>query len=88
MKEGNRGIRDKSRVRCFNCQAYGHFAVECRKPRKEREAQREINLSQITKDEPALLIAKVREIEVNSMLSKEDSIVQNQCVDTKEQKES
>ncbi|KAL8107212.1 hypothetical protein AgCh_023865 [Apium graveolens] len=27
-----RGIRDKSRVKCFNCHGYGHFAADYRKP--------------------------------------------------------
>lgn len=27
-----RGVKDKSRVRCFNCQLQGHFAYECHKP--------------------------------------------------------
>lgn len=31
-----RGVRDKSRVRCFNCSSYGHFDIECRKPKRER----------------------------------------------------
>lgn len=25
---------DKSKVRCFNCRDYGHFASECRKPKE------------------------------------------------------
>lgn len=36
-REENRGGRDRSRARCFNCQAFGHFARDCRKPRRERE---------------------------------------------------
>ncbi|XP_074342952.1 uncharacterized protein LOC141680695 [Apium graveolens] len=32
-KEGNRGYRDKSKVRCFNCSILGHYASECRKPK-------------------------------------------------------
>lgn len=33
--QGVRGVRDRSKVRCFNCQAYGHFAIECRKTRQD-----------------------------------------------------
>lgn len=32
-----RGIRDKSRVRCFNCHLLGHYADECRKPQRVKE---------------------------------------------------
>ncbi|XP_074374773.1 uncharacterized protein LOC141715191 [Apium graveolens] len=32
-----RGNRDKSQVRCFNCGIMGHYAAECRKPRRGRE---------------------------------------------------
>lgn len=49
-----RGVRDKSKVRCFNCLGYGHYAVECKKPR-ERE-QKEANLAEMQDDEPALLV--------------------------------
>lgn len=28
-KDYTRGPRDRSKVRCFNCQAYGHYAAEC-----------------------------------------------------------
>ncbi|XP_074362730.1 uncharacterized protein LOC141703007 [Apium graveolens] len=50
--------RDKSRVRCFNCSAYEHFAFECKKPKRNREQKQESNLTQIEDDEPALLLAK------------------------------
>ncbi|XP_074351808.1 uncharacterized protein LOC141690955 [Apium graveolens] len=50
--------RDKSRVRCFNCSGYGHFAFECKKPKRNREQKQESNLTQMEDDEPALLLAK------------------------------
>ncbi|KAL8089642.1 hypothetical protein AgCh_039213 [Apium graveolens] len=62
-REESRGGRDRSRVRCFKCQAYGHYAAECRKPRRERNTSKEVNLSVIQGDEPALLIAEVGKIE-------------------------
>lgn len=83
-----RGGRDKSRVRCYNCQGFGHIAVDCRKPRKEREFQKEVNLTISHEDEPALLIAEVEKTEERSMLLKEDSIVPNLRTKVEEQKES
>ncbi|KAL8107457.1 hypothetical protein AgCh_024023 [Apium graveolens] len=55
----NRGGRDKSKVRCYNFQNYGHFASECRKPRRDvRDTSREVNLSKLEEDEPALLFVE------------------------------
>lgn len=70
-RDGNRSGRDRSKVRCFNCQAYGHFAIECRKPCKEKDVQKEVNLSQIQEDEPTLLITEVGKTETDTMLLKE-----------------
>ena len=28
---------DKSSIQCYNCQKYGHFAYECRNPKRERK---------------------------------------------------
>lgn len=49
--------RDKSKVKCFNCNVNGHFAKECRKPRRERKEQ--VNLTQVQDEEPTLLMAQV-----------------------------
>lgn len=54
----SRAGMDKSRVKCFNCHLYGHFAVECRKPRRTKEMRQEAQLSQTEDDEPALILAK------------------------------
>ncbi|XP_074352318.1 uncharacterized protein LOC141691479 [Apium graveolens] len=74
-KESNRGGRDRSRMRCFNCQAFGHFAYECRKPRRDKEPQKEVNLTQIQGDEPALLIAEIEEPMKEMMLLNEEMVV-------------
>jgi GAG-pre-integrase domain/Zinc knuckle len=40
---------DKSKIKCFNCSIYGHFASECRKPKKE-------NVNLIEKEEESVLL--------------------------------
>lgn len=51
-------MRYKSEIRCYNCQTYGHFIVECRKPRRIKEAKHEALMAQTDEDEPALLLAE------------------------------
>lgn len=53
-----RWVKDKSKVRCFNCSSYGHFAVECKKSRREKETKEEALMAQILNEEPALLKVK------------------------------
>lgn len=63
-KEGSSNVRnkggrvDKSTVKCYNCNIYGHFAAECRKPKKNRESRQEVHMAQADDDEPTLLLAK------------------------------
>lgn len=54
----NRNTRDKSKVRCYNCQIYGHYAADCRKPNRNRDQKQEANMAVVEDDEPALLLAK------------------------------
>nr|GEV32939.1 hypothetical protein [Tanacetum cinerariifolium] len=54
--QGASGSQDKSRVQCYNCQEYGHYAGEYKNPR--REHNHENNLIREHHDaEPALLLS-------------------------------
>ena len=67
-------VKDKSRVRCFNCQGQGHFAAECRKPKRDKEQKTEINLAQID-DEPALLLTECDTENKSTLLLNEGNVV-------------
>lgn len=71
----NRGARDKSKVRCFNCNALRHYAAECRKPSIIKEQRHDVNISQIEDDEPALLLAKFESKADDLMLVNETKVI-------------
>ena len=48
-------FRDKSRIRCYNCNTLGHYASECSKSPRGREKKQEVNMAVVEDDEPALL---------------------------------
>lgn len=73
-KGDTRGFRDKSKVRCWNCQGYGHFAADCKKPKRDKESREEANIAQIPDDEPALLLAEKQDDEGTVMLLNEDKV--------------
>lgn len=70
-----RGARDKSRVRCFNCQGYGHYAADCKKPKREKEHKEEVNLAHMQDDEQALLLTKSAENGERVMLINEEKLL-------------
>ncbi|XP_074336741.1 uncharacterized protein LOC141673913 [Apium graveolens] len=74
QSQRNRG-RDKSRVRCFNCNAFGHYAAKCRKPKCNKEQRQEVNISQIDDDEPALLLTQLDKKASDLMLVNESKVV-------------
>ncbi|KAL8134089.1 hypothetical protein AgCh_009237 [Apium graveolens] len=74
QNQRNRGS-DMSRVRCFNCNAFRHYAPEYRKPRCIKEQRQEVNISQIDDDEPALLLVKLDEKASGLMLVNESKVV-------------
>lgn len=68
------GVRDKSKVRCFNCLGYGHYAAECKKSKREKEVKEEANIAQIPDDEPALLLTECSDNEGNVMMLNEEKV--------------
>lgn len=70
-----RGSRDKSKIRCYNCDIYGHFAYDCRKPKRSKEQRQEANIAQVEDDEPALLLAKYEKNKSSLMLVDENRVV-------------
>lgn len=46
--------KDKSHIKCFNCDVYGHYASECHKPWRKRK---ETNLTCTQEEETALLLS-------------------------------
>lgn len=53
----NHAGREKSRLKCYNCNIYEHYVVECHKPRCAKEVKQksrhEAHLSQTKDDELA-----------------------------------
>lgn len=69
--------RDRSKLKCFNYNAYGHFAAECRRPKREKDhkdQKQEVNLTQIKDDESALLLTERSEPERKLVLLNERSV--------------
>lgn len=68
------GFEKKEKVRYFNCSAYGHFTIECKKLKREKETKEEAHLMQILDKEPALVLAKHFKEQEEVMLINEDKL--------------
>ena len=70
--------RDKSHIKCYNCEEYGHYASECKAPKERKD---EVNLTQTQNrdDEPeALLLSILGEESNNMVLLNEDKVFPGQ----------
>lgn len=72
---GWRDRYDKSKVKCFNCQGYGHYAEECKKSKREKEHKEEVNIAQMQDNEPALLLTEKPEEDSTVMLINEEKVL-------------
>ena len=79
----NRVARDRSQLKCFNCSGYGHFAAECRKPRRARQQRGKVNLEQLNDEEPALLMA-LCENDVEDVISFTEDKASNNFIESQE----
>ncbi|XP_074328298.1 uncharacterized protein LOC141666204 [Apium graveolens] len=70
-RDFSRGGRDRAKIYCFNCLAYGYYTVECRKSRRQKERIHEANLAQVNDDEPTLLLAKCQTFKEEMILLNE-----------------
>lgn len=73
-----KGGRDKSHLKCYNRSGYGHFAADCKKPRRLREYKEESNMVKCDDDEPALLLAKCSNKGLMATQLNEDQVVPSQ----------
>ncbi|KAL8107156.1 hypothetical protein AgCh_023818 [Apium graveolens] len=73
-KEGVRSSRDKSKVHYFNCLAYGNYAIECRELKHDKDVKEEAHMAQIPVEEPALLLAELKENEKKVFLINEEQV--------------
>ena len=74
-REFVRSGRDRSKIRCFNCSVYGHYAAECRKPKRESAQKNEVNLAQINDDEATLLLANCQDTKEEVIMLNEGSVI-------------
>lgn len=66
-REGGRGSEsntERGRIQCYNCQDFGHYAAQCRNPRRERNQEANLNQVMNNDDEPALLLSAFNTNEV------------------------
>ncbi|XP_019416396.1 PREDICTED: uncharacterized protein LOC109327685 [Lupinus angustifolius] len=54
-QESGRRKKDKSKIQCFNCKNWGHFALECKLRRRSKEAEARLAKDEDSDEEVLLL---------------------------------
>ncbi|XP_021979913.1 uncharacterized protein LOC110876037 [Helianthus annuus] len=67
----HRKSRDKSHVKCFECNQYGHYASECK---AEKKSEPEVHLTRDPDDEPTLLLSVCGEENNKMVLLNEEKV--------------
>ncbi|XP_020243636.1 uncharacterized protein LOC109821889 [Asparagus officinalis] len=76
---GHEGGRDKSMIKCFNCNNFGHYASECRSKHRDEET----NLTRVLDEEPALLLSECAGGARNTVLLNEKNVIPKLQTDEK-----
>ena len=66
-QENPRKQFDKTKVQCYNCQDYGHFADECKNERKPRVREEAANISI---EESSLFMAYTKDVLLQGSLER------------------
>ncbi|KAK9076273.1 hypothetical protein SSX86_004606 [Deinandra increscens subsp. villosa] len=77
----NQKPRDKKNIRCFNCQALGHYASECK---SERKTEQEVHLTKEKEEESTLLLSVCGEEDQSMVLLNEGKVFPKSFEDGKE----
>ena len=68
-------------IKCYSCEKYGHYAVECCNKERDEEA----NLMFTDDEEPALMLAEKM---TNLLILKEEKVMTNPFIDEEDQVET
>lgn len=71
-RDATSSSEDKSHIKCFNCDTYGHYASECPNPKRRDD---EINLTRTQEDEPALMMAVCAQGKPEMVLLNENKVL-------------
>ena len=78
-QEGNQcsynPIKDRSKLQCFRCDAFGHFSADCPTRKKEEKAHlTQATMAQANADKPALLMAVANQVQKELIYVNEEKV--------------